>query len=133
MVLQEQLQIPYASLVKRLSPAAVETLTRKEATVRTPSLLFSSPIIRSLLGEESVLFGQRGVQMTSSLGSGVIMRPASLAETSNHVIASSTQAIGTSASPRMLGAEIVHTDKHTDVAALKVDMGDEMLTVEALT
>ena len=70
--------------------------------------------------------------MQSSLGSGVIMRPDSFVETNNHVNASPTEAIGAFTSLRTLEGKIVHTNRRTDLNDLKVGMGDEMLTVEAL-
>ena len=133
MVSYEQLPIHYASSVKRLPSAVVKTLTRKDASKRSPSLLFGSPIFRTFLREEPVSFGQRELRMARSLGSGVVMNPDSLVKTNNHVIASSTQAIGPFNNLRTPEAEIVHTDKRTDLAALKVGVGEEMLTVEAFT
>lgn len=124
---REQVQLSFAPLVKQVAPAVVNIFTRKEVAGRPASPLFDDPLFRRFFGEDFLPFGQPRERMESSLGSGVIVRPDGLVVTNNHVIASATQIIVALTDRREFEAEVVLADERTDLAVLKIDVGDEML------
>ena len=124
---REQVQLFYALLVKQLTPAVVNIFTRKEVTGRAPSSLFSNPMLRRFFGEGFLPFGQSWARMESSPGSGVIVRPHGFVVSNNHVIVSATRIIVALTDRREFEAEVVLADECTDLAVLKIDVGDEML------
>ena len=130
---REQVQPSYALLVKQLAPTVVNIFTRREVTGRAPSPLFSDPMLRRFFGEDFIPFGQSRARMESSPGSGVIVRPHGFVVTNNHVIISATQIIVELTDRREFEAEVVLADECTDLAVLKIDVGDEMLPIAVRT
>ena len=65
--------------------------------------------------------------MQNSLGSGVIVDPAGLIVTNNHVIANGTDIKVVLADRREFEAKVLLTDERTDLAVLKIDVPDEEL------
>ncbi len=124
---RQQIQLTYAPLVKEVAPAVVNIFTRKEVQGRNTSPLFDDPLFRRFFGEDFLPFGQPRERMQSSLGSGVIVRPDGLVVTNNHVIASATQIIVALTDRREFEAEVVLADERTDLAILRIDVGDDVL------
>jgi S1-C subfamily serine protease len=130
---REQVQLAYASLVKQFAPAVVNIFTRKEVTDRAPSPLFSDPMFRRFFGEDFLPSGQSRARMESSPGSGGIVRPHRVVVTNNHVIVSTTRKIVALTDRQEFEAEVVLADERTDLAVLKIEVGDEKLPVAART
>lgn len=124
---REQIQLSFAPLVKQVAPAVVNIFTRKQVQERTASPLFDDPLFRRFFGDEFLPFGQPRERMESSLGSGVIVRPDGLVVTNNHVIKSASQIIVALTDRREFEAEVVLADERTDLAILKIDVGEETL------
>jgi Do/DeqQ family serine protease len=107
------LQQSYAPVVKRVAPAVVNVYAAKVVENRNP--LFDNPIFRRFGGE----------QVQRSLGSGVIVDPAGLVVTNNHVIEDATEVKVSLADKRELEAEIVLKDARSDLAVLRLKAGGE--------
>lgn len=122
---REEIRLSYAPLVRRVAPAVVNIFTRQEARDRDVSPLFSDPLFRRFFGDD--FFGGPRQRQQSSLGSGVIVRADGLIVTNNHVIEGADQIIVALTDRREFEAEVVLADERTDLAVLKVDVGDEVL------
>ena len=72
-------------------------------------------------------FGRPRERVQNSLGSGVIVDPAGLIVTNNHVIANGTDIKVVLADRREFEARVLLTDERTDLAVLKIDVPDEAL------
>ncbi|MGP0088570.1 MAG: DegQ family serine endoprotease [Xanthobacteraceae bacterium] len=107
------LQLSYAPLVKRVAPAVVNVYAAKVIENRNP--LFDDPIFRRFFGTPG-----GGEQVQRSLGSGVIVDPAGLVVTNNHVIEGATEVKVSLADKREFEAEIVLKDAHSDLAVLRL-------------
>ena len=75
-----ELRLSYAPIVQRVQPAVVNVYAAKTVQNRNP--LLDDPIFRRFFGVP----GQQPEQMQRSLGSGVMVDPAGLVVTNNHVI-----------------------------------------------
>src|SRR3546814_14168627 len=67
--------------------------------------------------------------MANSLGSGVIVRADGVVVTNHHVIAGADSIKVVLADRREFDAEILRDDERTDLAVLKIDAGEEKLSV----
>src|SRR5215475_3171556 len=77
---QNELKLSYAPVVQHVAPAVVNVYAAKLVQNRNP--LLDDPIFRRFFGVP----GGGGNQLQRSLGSGVIIDPAGLVVTNNHVI-----------------------------------------------
>jgi Do/DeqQ family serine protease len=109
-----QLTLSYAPVVKRVAPAVVNVYAAKVVENRNP--LLDDPIFRRFFG---VPGGQRE-QIQRSLGSGVLVDPAGLVVTNNHVIEGADQVKVSLADKREFAAEIVLKDARSDLAVLRI-------------
>jgi serine protease Do len=120
---QDQVQLSFAPLVKRVAPGVVNIYTKK--TVRTqPSPLLNDPFFRRFFGDQLPGPGSR---VQNSLGSGVIVDPAGIIVTNNHVIRGADEIIVAFADRREFEATLLRADERTDLAVLKIEIGDEKL------
>lgn len=69
-------------------------------------------------------FGEIGAQQQAGLGSGVIVSPDGYILTNNHVVEGADQIEVTLADNRVAVARIIGTDPETDLAVLKIDLGN---------
>ena len=129
---RQQIQLSFAPLVKQVAPAVVNIFTRKKAQDRASSPLFDDPLFRRFFGDDFLPFGRPRERMESSLGSGVIVRPDGLVVTNEHVIAGATEIIVALTDRREFDATVVLADERTDLAVLKIDVGDERLPALSL-
>jgi serine protease Do len=90
----------FASLAKAADPGVVTILSRKEQMYRSG----------------------RKVVVMEGLGTGFIYDKAGFVLTNNHVVADSTTVQVKFADGAQVAAKVVGTDKHTDVAVLKVEL-----------
>ena len=114
-----ELRLSYAPIVQRVQPAVVNVYAAKTVQNRNP--LLDDPLFRRFFGVP----GQQPEQMQRSLGSGVMVDPAGLVVTNNHVIEGADQVKISLADKREFEAEIVLKDSRTDLAVLRVKDGKE--------
>src|SRR6476620_6020618 len=78
-----EVRLSYAPVVQRITPAVVNVYAARIAAARSNNPLFDDPIFRRFFG----MPGQApGEQVQRALGSGVLVDPAGLVVTNNHVI-----------------------------------------------
>ena len=111
---QQQLQLSYAPVVKRVAPAVVNVYAAKVVENRNP--LFDDPIFRHFFGVP----GGSGQQVQRSLGSGVIVDPSGLIVTNVHVIRGATDIKVSLSNKREFEASVVLEDKRSDLAVLRI-------------
>ena len=105
----------FAPVVRRVSPAVVAVAS--ERTRRSP--LLDDPLFRRFLEQ----MGPEAVppQRQTSLGSGVIVDPAGLVVTNNHVVDGADVIAVVLSDERAVTARVVRVDPRTDLALLRLD------------
>ncbi len=106
----------YASAVRRAAPSVVNIYTR----TRFSHPLANDPVFQRFIGGSDMPQRQR---MESSLGSGVIVDERGFILTNNHVVADAEEIVALLYDGREARARIVGTDKDSDLAVLKIDLG----------
>src|SRR5262245_10936046 len=117
-----ELRLSYAPVVQRAAPAAVNVYAAKTVAVRNP--LFDDPIFRRFFGVPGAPGGQGG-PVQRSLGSGVVVDPAGLIVTNNHVIEGADQVKVSLADKREFEADMVLKDSRSDLAVLRIRAQNE--------
>ena len=120
---QSELRLSYAPVVQRVAPAVVNVYAAKLVQNRNP--LLDDPIFRRFFGVP----GGGGSQLQRSLGSGVIIDPAGLVVTNNHVIEGADEVKVSLADKREFEATLVLKDPRTDLAVLRIKDGREQFPV----
>jgi Do/DeqQ family serine protease len=121
---REDMQLSFAPLVREASPAVVNVYAARIVTRRSP--FADDPFFGQFFGDEEV----PRKRMQSSLGSGVIVDPAGLVVTNNHVIANADEVKVALSDGREFECEILLKDERADLAILKIKGGE---TFPALT
>ena len=121
-----ELQLSFAPVVKRTAPAVVNVYAQRVAAVAQGNRFFDDPFFRRFFGDDGS-FGRPRERVQNSLGSGVIVDPAGLIVTNNHVIANGTDIKVVLADRREFEARVLLADERTDLAVLKIDVPDEEL------
>jgi serine protease Do len=114
----------FAALVEKSAPAVVNVYARKIVRSRTQSL-DSSAFWR--LFRDTLLFGYGRERIENSLGSGVIVRTDGIIVTNHHVIEAADGVVAALADGRIFDAEVLLSDKRTDIAVLRVATRGEAL------
>lgn len=115
-----QMQLSFAPLVKRTSPAVVNIYT-KRVVRRQVNPLFADPFFSQFFGMGGMGgFSQDRVE--NSLGSGVIISADGRVATNTHVISGAAEIIVVTADGREFAAEKVLEDPRSDLAVLKLDL-----------
>jgi len=109
-----EVRLSYAPIVQRVAPAVVNVYAARMIAVRNP--FFDDPIFRRFFG----MPGGSGEQVQRSLGSGVLIDPAGLVVTNNHVIEGADQVKVSLADKREFEAEMVLKDSRSDLAVLRL-------------
>lgn len=123
-----EITMSFAPLVKRTVPAVVNvyarTIERQQSQQGGP---FDDPIFRQLFGLGDNGYGPPRERVANSLGSGVIVDPTGIIVTNNHVIKNGTDIRVALADKREFAAKVILADERTDLAILKIDVGEEDL------
>jgi Do/DeqQ family serine protease len=126
---KQEITMSFAPLVKRTAPAVVnvyaKTLVQQTEQIQEPGPL-DDPFFRKFFGLDNRVARPRE-RVGSSLGSGVIVDGTGLIITNNHVIKNGTDIRVALADKREFAAKILLADERTDLAVLKIDVGDEDL------
>ena len=116
----------FAPLVKRTAPAVVNVYAKTVVKQQAQGGPFDDPVFRQLFGLGGG-FGPPQQRVANSLGSGVIVDSTGIIVTNNHVIKNATDIRVALADKREYPAKVVVADERTDLAILKIDVGDEQL------
>ncbi len=112
----------FSRAAQKVMPAVVNVFTTSE--VKTPSAPFmDDPRFRFFFGDE---FDNNVPQQSSSLGSGVIVSHDGYILTNHHVIESADQIEVALADGRTAKGHVVGSDPDTDLAVIKVDIGNNL-------
>ena len=122
---REEITLSYAPLVKRTAPAVVNVYAKTLVAQREPGFM-SDPFFRRFFGQDGS-FGRPRERVQNSLGSGVIVGANGIIVTNNHVVANATELRVVLADRREFEAKTLLTDERSDLAILKIDVGDEDL------
>ncbi len=117
---QEQLQLSFAPLVKKVAPAVVNIYTKKIVVAQSPFM--ADPFFRNFFNDRPMR-----EHFEASLGSGVIVKPEGLIVTNAHVIDAAAEIVVVLADGREFPANLVLADKASDLALLKIDPAIEAL------
>jgi serine protease DegQ len=114
--------VGFSKAAKKVMPAVVNIFTSSE--VKTPASPFmDDPRFRFFFGDE---FDNNVQQQSSSLGSGVIVSHDGYILTNHHVVESADEIEVALADGRTAKGHIVGSDPDTDLAVIKVDLGNNL-------
>jgi serine protease DegQ len=112
----------FSRAAQKVMPAVVNVFTSSE--VKTPSSPFmDDPRFRFFFGDE---FDNNAPQQSSSLGSGVIVSHDGYILTNHHVVESADEIEVALADGRTAKGHIIGSDPDTDLAVIKVDLGNNL-------
>ena len=117
-------QMSYAPLVKKTTPAVVNIYTQKLVVDRV-SPFGGDAFFEQFFGD--ALPKQYRKRLEGSLGSGVIVRPNGLIVTNHHVIEQAQDIRVMLSDRREFSATVVLTDKRTDLAIIRLDNAPKIL------
>ena len=123
---EAQAQLSFAPVVKTTAPAVVNVYSKTLVAQDTQLGLFNDPFFRQFFGDQGN-FSRPRKQVENSLGSGVIVDASGLIVTNNHVIRGGTDIRVVLADKREFEAKLLLADERSDLAILKIDVGDEEL------
>ncbi len=118
-----QIQLSFAPIVAKTSPAVVNVYSRRVVQTRSP---FMDDEFWSQFGGPNFM-GLPRQRVEQSLGSGVIVRSDGVIVTNNHVIAGGDELTVALADRREFAAKVILADEQTDLAILKIDTKGQAL------
>jgi Do/DeqQ family serine protease len=118
---QSEIQLSYAPLVKRVTPAVVNVYASRVIASRPRGFPFDDPLFAELFGGQIPHMPRE--RMQRSLGSGVLVGEEGIVVTNNHVIQGMTDVRVSLTDQREYDAEIVLTDALSDIAVLRIKDG----------
>jgi Do/DeqQ family serine protease len=116
-----ELQLSFAPVVKRVTPAVVNVYAARVVENRNPFI--NDPLFRRFFGTVP------HEQVMRSLGSGVIVDPSGLVVTNYHVIEGASEVKVALSDKREFDAEIVLKDEHSDLTILHLKGANEKFPV----
>lgn len=116
---QRQIEMSYAPLVEQASPAVVNVYTKK--------VVRRGDIMRDIFGRRFTTGSGTEERVQNSLGSGVIVAPDGVIVTNHHVIDGADEFLVVLSDRREYAAELILADERTDLAVMRIDIGDESL------
>ena len=122
---QGEILLSFAPIVKRTAPAVVNVFAKRIEKQQETGML-ADPFFRKFFGQGGN-FGKPRERAANSLGSGVLVDAAGYIVTNNHVIQNGTDIRVVLADRREFEAKLLLADERTDLAILKIDVGDEDL------
>ncbi len=125
-----ELSLSFAPLVREVGPAVVNVYSRSTVTER-PGELPLDPLLKGLFGDLIPRLPERRRE-ANSLGSGVIVDRSGVVMTNNHVVEKADEITVVLADRREFPATLLLADPKTDLAVLKIDVGDEPLPAVAM-
>jgi len=108
-----EVKLSFAPLVKATAPSVVNVYAARRVEQRSP--FAGDPFFEQFFGG-----GARRPRMESSLGSGVVVDPAGLIVTNNHVIENADEIRVALADGREFDAKVLQRDERVDLAVLQV-------------
>jgi len=121
-----EIHLTFAPIVKEAAPAVVNVYSRRVVQTRAP--IFNDALLRQFFGNAFPLAVPRQ-RVLNSLGSGVILDPAGLIVTNDHVIKDAQEISVVLSDRREFPAKVLLADEHLDLAVLKVNVPGEKLPV----
>lgn len=121
---QTEVLMSFAPVVKDVSPSVVNIYTKRTVKIRR-SPLFDDPMFERFFGRGGGGIPKERIQ--GSLGSGVIVRREGLIVTNYHVIKDADVIQVITNDRREFEATVVVKDERTDLAVLKVNVGNSYL------
>lgn len=123
---REQIQLSFAPLVRQASPAVVNVITKRAVAERSAvPPLFDDPFFRRFFGD--ALPRKRRDREQGAVGSGVIVSADGMIVTNHHVVEGASEIRVVLADRREFDAILVRDDERTDLAILRVEIGDTPL------
>lgn len=127
---KSQIQLSFAPLVKKARPAVVNIYAKRIVQGRRSAVspmhpFFSDDFFSGFFGRHS--FGSLAPQVQNSLGSGVIVSDDGMILTNAHVAGNSIDTMVVLSDRREYKAEILYVDGRSDLAVIKIDVGEEKL------
>ena len=116
-VSREQIQLSFAPVVKKVSPAVVNIYAVRVVNAQPVSPFFDDPLFKHFFGN-GLPFGSPHARIQKSLGSGVLVRADGVVITNYHVIKQAAEIKVVLADGREFSADIVVRDTRKDLAAL---------------
>ena len=121
-----EVQLSFAPVVKMTAPAVVNVFSQSKVVQNDPVGMMNDPFFRQFFGEGGN-FGRPRERIQNSLGSGVIVDRSGYIVTNNHVVKGGTDIRVVLADKREYAAKILLADERSDLAVLKIEVGDEQL------
>ena len=118
------IQYSFAPVVRQTAPAVVNVYSQQVVAQRDPGF-FDDPFFQQFFGGGGP--GPLRQRVQNSLGSGVIVDPSGIIITNNHVVKGGTAIKVALPDKREVEAKLLLTDERTDLAVLKISVGDEKL------
>jgi len=114
--------IGFSRAAQKVMPAVVNIFTTNEVKQQAHPFM-DDPRFRFFFGDE---FDDNAMQQNSSLGSGVLVSHDGYILTNHHVVESADQIEVAFADGRKTKGHIIGTDPDTDLAVIKVDIGNDL-------
>jgi Do/DeqQ family serine protease len=123
---RSEITLSFAPLVKRTAPSVVNVYAKSIIEQPNNGGALADPFFRHFFGQDGSS-GPPRQRVANSLGSGVIVDDTGIIVTNNHVIKNGTDIRVALSDRREFAAKIILADERTDLAILKIDVGEEEL------